>query len=1774
MFNSTLSGYFTRAFLAITFFLGTTAQLSAQFALSKSENVNTLSPRYIVPNAFKTFEVDHNLLYTELQQAPHELNTSQSVKTIVLPMPTGVLKTYRVFESPIFEPELAVKYPNIKTYAVVDPEFEANRGRIDISPYGFHAVIRTNKGMVYIDPYSHQNTSHVISYYRKDYEKDAVENETFTCEQHGTPSLPNVSPTQQTPVNGNTPPAIPIGSDLRTYRLALACTGEYTTFHGGTAAQAMAAMTTSINRVNEIYENDLSIRLVLIGNTNLLIELDAATDPYTNGNTGAMINEAQTEITNVIGSANFDIGHLFGTNSGGLAGLGVVCNNFQKARGVTGSANPVNDPFDIDYVCHEVGHQFGGAHTQNNTTCNRAPNSAYEPGSAATIMGYAGICPPNLQNNSDPFFNTHSIEQIENLIDGSATCHVDLNFNNTPPTANAGAGGYVIPVSTPFELTGSANDIDGDAMTYNWEEHDLGPGSANLNDLNNPTGTSPIFRSWNPSTNLTRVFPRIQDLVNNTTVIGELLPTYTRDLNFRFTVRDNHLGSGGYDYDDLQISANNAGGPFLVTFPNGGENIAEYSTETITWDVANTDMAIFNSPNVDIFLSIDGGLTYPITLAQNITNDGSEDIQFPLNILPNGVTQINTARIKIKSSTNIFFDISNNNFTISQPINNDFGLEAENIVIDVCSPAIETFDLYIHEVLSFTELITLSASNVPGDAVVSFETTTLNADDTIEVSITPNTLADGDYTFTITGNAASAQHSIEVDFSLSTGIPVTANLTSPADAATSIAFTPNHQWNDIVNASEYNIQVATDELFADIVRDETLQTNSWIANPPYANNTTYFWRVKSINGCGESEWSDTLSYTTTINNPVLGCTDPAAFNYNANANIDDGSCIATLLGCTNPTANNYDPNANTDDGSCIIEGCTNPDADNYNADATTDDGSCVVSGCTDPDAFNYNADATIDDGSCIDIVLGCTDALALNYNAAANTDDGSCVTPIYGCIDPNATNYNANAQIHDYSCTYAVEGCTDPDANNYNPDAIVDNGTCTTGPIWLTYEFTNDSVLFEIHNAPGVTLFNTTWTFDDGTPDTVQNPITHYYANDGVYYVETYTYTSIPNVVYYIDTVITVNLRGCTDPNSSNFVLTAVVDDGSCTPHVFGCTNPDATNYNVDATFDNNTCLVNGCTDATAINYDPVATVDDGSCVETVEGCTDPLAFNYNANANTDDGSCIDVLEGCTDPLAFNYNANANTDDGSCIAVVLGCIDNSALNYNASANTDDGSCQYNPNTDDSWAVTTTSENHTILVPVTATFDINGNSIANGDIIGVFYVQNGMLQCGGKITWNGASNTITAYGNDAPNDNGFEDNETFQWKIWDASEMMTYNATVTYDNTLPQTNTYQNDGISGILGIESGSVQNIDIVDGWNFISTNLSPADANISVAMAPIANDIELAKDENGQVYWPEFNINNIGDITIGKAYKVNANTDVTWNVSGSTINPEQHPLQLPQGWSYLGYLREASANISSVMNAVSTDIFLVKNLNGDTYWPAFNINNIGNMEPGKGYQINMTNATTFTFPSNSTVLPSLKTGNSILENKVFTSVNKTQEHMHIAIPVSAWKFDVNVEDEIGVFNTNDELIGAGVFNEDHLAVTIFGNQDLELSPVTLKLWDNKQGVYQDLLINEKAFVLYAKDQASIINSIAKKTSTGLHEDIFIMQEQGQVEAIFTNFEETLYYISVFNSVGQKVSERSQWISSDDHSVLITNEQLTEGVYFIHFNSDKGNRIEKVMIK
>jgi hypothetical protein len=324
-----------------------------------------------------------------------------------------------------------------------------------------------------------------------------------------------------------------IGEQLRTYRLALAATGEYSIYHGGTKPLVLSEMVIAMNRVNGVYEQDTAVRMVLIANNDLVIYLDGTTDPYTNNNGSTMLGQNQTTLDTVIGNANYDVGHVFSTGGGGVAQLRVPCVTGSKARGVTGLTNPIGDPFYIDYVAHEMGHQYGGNHTFNGNagSCsgsNRNASTAYEPGSGTTIMAYAGICSPqNIQNNSDDHFHTHSIQEIVayTTTGNGNNCPVITNTGNSAPTSEAGTGGFTIPINTPFILTGSGTDPNGgDVLSYNWEEYDLGPAGH----PNSPVNNAPIFRSFPSVPEPFRYFPRLSDIVNNTQTLGEILPSYTR----------------------------------------------------------------------------------------------------------------------------------------------------------------------------------------------------------------------------------------------------------------------------------------------------------------------------------------------------------------------------------------------------------------------------------------------------------------------------------------------------------------------------------------------------------------------------------------------------------------------------------------------------------------------------------------------------------------------------------------------------------------------------------------------------------------------------------------------------------------------------------------------------------------------------------------------------------------------------------------------------------------------------------------------------------------------------------------------------------------------------------------------------------------------------------------------------------------------------------------------------------------------------------------------
>jgi hypothetical protein len=627
----------------------------------KESEIATNGQRAAGPKAYRTLTLSRAKLSAILAGAPLEFSSNEQPKLLTLPSADGTFQTFRVVESPIMEPSLAARFPEIKTYSGQGVDDPTATTRFDWTPQGFHALILSSKGTALVEPYDPETTENYIVYFQRD-----VPASSFDCDVSEAEQENAIAESKKFLSSRGLRPEITSDSNLRTYRLAVAATAEYTQkYGGGNVPDALSAMTTTVNSVNAIYQIELSIKLIFVANETDIIFTDPATDGYTSDNPSALISENQIKLDAVIGPANYDIGHVFDGRSEapgffsfqGLASISSVCRDGVKARGVSITRSVQPSSIVAYYnTAHEMGHQFGATHTFNATTgscaSQRTPSTAYEPGTGSTIMGYRFTCGAEDLMSSDTYFHTASLEQIMNYtnLGSGSSCPVLTATGNFAPAIDAGPT-YTIPQGTPFTLGALGSDANGDDLDFCWEEFDLGAAAPPSTD----DGSRPIFRSFAPVSNPSRTFPRLADVLNGFPTFGESLPVTTRTINFRVTGRDNRSSGGGIGSAATQVNVRADSGPFVVTQPASGANWTIGSSQTITWNVANTDAPPISCSRVRILMSVNGGLSFPIVVADDTANDGSETVTLPVAAPASGGI---SARIKVVAKGNIFFNIS------------------------------------------------------------------------------------------------------------------------------------------------------------------------------------------------------------------------------------------------------------------------------------------------------------------------------------------------------------------------------------------------------------------------------------------------------------------------------------------------------------------------------------------------------------------------------------------------------------------------------------------------------------------------------------------------------------------------------------------------------------------------------------------------------------------------------------------------------------------------------------------------------------------------------------------------------------------------------------------------------------------------------------------------------------------------------------------------------------------------------------------------------------
>ena len=631
-------------------------------AVEKTQNIRKIS----------IIQLDETALRKYLQASPLEFHNGGVTLPLEIPLPNGTSETFGMVESPVLSPEQAALHPEIKTYTGNGLKNKKYVVRLSLTSSGFNAIIlNVEDDAVYFEPYSKADRNLYFSYFSKD--AFIPKNLRHLGDGCGAGSLHRANGSvdisskillPENAVLNNT------GATLRTYRLAVASTAEFTNGHAGADAAAKKTATFNdiaayVNRMSAVYRNEICVTFSLVSGESVVYTVPGT--PYTNSNTGTMLDQCQVDLDANVMTANYDVGHVIGqtTDSGDGVAIAQGCDPTGKAKGATRiGGTPFAQVFFDQTLFHEVGHQFGMNHSYNSSipvcTTRNAPTSA-EPGAGATIMSYGFTC-----GNDDYFssttngpilvFHTVNYSEMVTYMASNSGCGTLTPTLNTLPVVIQPAN-YNIPKSTPFELTGSATDLNGDALTYSWEGTNIGTETPDAATLAN-TAKPPFFRTYDPSSTTSRTFPLLSAIIGGTNYEkGDKLPSVAIATTHRLTVRDNRAGGGSTVFKDVTVTVDGASGPFLET-TNLAATYMGNSSQSITWSVNNTTSAPISCANVKISISTDGGTTFPTVLLASTPNDGTETIT-----LPNVATT--TARIKVEAVGNVFFDISNANFTIT-----------------------------------------------------------------------------------------------------------------------------------------------------------------------------------------------------------------------------------------------------------------------------------------------------------------------------------------------------------------------------------------------------------------------------------------------------------------------------------------------------------------------------------------------------------------------------------------------------------------------------------------------------------------------------------------------------------------------------------------------------------------------------------------------------------------------------------------------------------------------------------------------------------------------------------------------------------------------------------------------------------------------------------------------------------------------------------------------------------------------------------------------------
>ena len=807
------------------------------------------------------------------------LNAQTAQSLVYFPNAAGQIEAYSIAAQPTLSNELAGSFPAIQSYKGIALRDPKRHVFFALSPKGLSLTAMSepkggNSGVYFIEKET-QGSTYIL--YKA---ADKTQAKNFICETLPDEFTHNVNAAEPALSNKNKASAggQTKKTTVKTYRLAVAATGEYTQYHGGTIEGVLSAINATITRVNALFGKDLGLQLQLIEQTTNVIYTDAETDPF-----GSDLNsEIQETLTANIGAANYDIGHLFhkDTNGGNAGFVGALCQDSKKGSAFSSAQFPEGDTYDIDFVAHEMGHQLGAYHTWSYES--EGTGVQVEPGSGSTIMSYAGIVSgENVAANASDYFHAVSILQINEYLDDFA-CETSQLTNNDAPVI-APLESFGLPMATPFVLSAQVTDSDSQGLSYAWEQGDSGVVTAAIFGPENPVGAS--FRSLEPAETSERYFPKLANVAANIITTNapqssqwETLSSVPRDYTFYLTVRDNELSGAGIDMAKTTMKVLPKVGPFVIHSLGAEANFQGGQPLPLSWEVARTNGPELNTQRLSAFLSVDGGLSFDQKIAGGILNDGLVTLRLP---------NVNTAnaRLMLKAENNPFFAVNATDFSINATAMALFYTQTD---LGLCAGAgleLAAQIVYASEVLNPD----ISFSGLPLGLTVSATTGTLSGtQQALSIDFTAAaTVAAGTYSVVAHLNSGSESFSSSLSLSVWGGVLETPALITPLDSAVNLFTDQTFEWSAVAGALAYELQIATDVNFNSLTYSSTTPFNKvYVTN--LQDGASYFWRVKPLNECALGDFSEVASFATAAVNcltktaaalPItIGANDPNTIN--------------------------------------------------------------------------------------------------------------------------------------------------------------------------------------------------------------------------------------------------------------------------------------------------------------------------------------------------------------------------------------------------------------------------------------------------------------------------------------------------------------------------------------------------------------------------------------------------------------------------------------------------------------------------------------------------------------------------------------------------------------------------------------------------------------------------------------------------------------------------------------------------------------------------------